>query len=144
MAGFCKVMIIGRVGKDPEFKKINSGQSVANFSLACTEKFKDRNGQPQEKTEWINCIAWGKVAEIIQQYVKKGGLIYVDGKLQTTSWDDATSGQKRYKTEVNVSQLQMLGGKSEQSAPSQEPNQYDQYSQPSQSYNPVPDSDLPF
>ena len=139
MASLNKCIIIGRIGRDPEFKKINSGQCVANFSLACSEKYKDKSGQSQEKTEWVNCIAWGKVAEIIQQYVKKGSLLYVEGKLQTTSWDDATSGQKRYKTEVNVSQMQMLGGKNEGS--NDAPNEY---SQPSQNYNPMPDNDLPF
>ena len=157
MASLNKVQLIGNLGKDPEVRKTPAGQTVASFSLACTEKYNDRNGQKQEKTEWVNLVVWGRSAEIAQQYLKKGAQIYVDGRLQTTSWDDATSGQKRYKTEVVVNNFLMLGGKSGGSMGDSDmppASAYDQYSPPSQSnsnsnfqsgsMNSIPDDDLPF
>lgn len=136
MASLNKVQIIGNLGRDPEIKTIPSGQKVASFSLACSEKY-TKDGQKVEKTEWINCKAWGKLAEIIEKYVKKGNQIYVEGKLETQTFEK--DGVKRYKTEIVVNNMLMLGGKNEGSndAPSE-------YSQPSQNYNPMPDNDLPF
>lgn len=136
MASLNKVQIIGNLGRDPEIKTIPSGQKVASFSLACSEKY-TKDGQKVEKTEWINCKAWGKLAEIIEKYVKKGNQIYVEGKLETQTFEK--DGVKRYKTEIVVNNMLMLGGKNEGS--NDAPNEY---SQPSQNYNPMPDNDLPF
>ena len=107
MASLNKAQIIGNLGRDPEIKTIPSGQKVASFSLACSEKYTDKNGQKVEKTEWINCKAWGKLAEIIEKYVKKGSQIYVEGKLETQSFEK--DGVKKYKTEIIVNQMLMLG-----------------------------------
>lgn len=122
MSSLNKVQIIGRLGKDPEVRTIPSGNKVANFSIATSEKFKDKSGQLQEKTEWHNIVIWGKLAEIIEKYVRKGSLIYLEGKLETRSWDDQATGQKKYKTEINCNIMQMLGSKSD--------NQQGGYSQP--------------
>jgi len=114
MAALNRVMLIGNLGRDPEIRMVGDNK-VADFSIAVTERFKDRNGQQQEKTEWVNIVAWGRQAEIAEQYLKKGSAIYVDGKMETRSWDDQASGQKRYRTEVRAFNFQMLGGKVEQS-----------------------------
>jgi single-strand DNA-binding protein len=108
MAALNKVMIIGNLGRDPEVKMTPSGQKVGNFSVAVTEKYTDKQGQKQEKTEWVNVVFWGKQAEICEQYLKKGSPIYVEGKLQTQSWED-DNGVKKYRTDVVGSVLQMLG-----------------------------------
>ncbi|MFZ4564644.1 MAG: single-stranded DNA-binding protein, partial [Bacteroidales bacterium] len=99
---------------DPELRTTTSGQSVANFTLATNENFKDSNGNLQERTEWHRIITWGKLAEICNQYLKKGRQVYVEGRLQTRSWDDAKSGEKKYTTEIVCSDMQMLGGQREQ------------------------------
>ena len=111
MSGINKVIVLGRVGKDPEMKYMTNGEAVVNFSIATSETWKDKQGEKKEKTEWHNCVAYRKLAEIIGEYVKKGSLIYVEGKLQTSSWEK--EGVKHYKTEINVNEMQMLGGKSE-------------------------------
>lgn len=102
---------IGRTGKDVELRYTPSGKAVASVSIAVSEKFKDGQGQPQEHTEWINLVAWERTAEIMSQYVKKGHLIYVSGKMQTRSYDDR-DGNKRYITEIRVNQMQMLTSRS--------------------------------
>jgi single-strand DNA-binding protein len=104
-----RVTLIGNCGKDPEVKFLASGSAVANFSLATSERFKDKSGEWQDKTEWHSLTAYGKTAEIIRDYVKKGTKLYVEGRLQTRSWDQ--DGQKRYKTEIIVGELVLLGGK---------------------------------
>jgi single-strand DNA-binding protein len=108
MAALNKVMIIGNLGRDPEAKMTPSGQKVSNFSVAVTEKYTDKQGQKQEKTEWVNVVFWGKQAEICEQYLKKGSPIYVEGKLQTQSWED-DNGVKKYRTDVVGSVLKMIG-----------------------------------
>jgi len=110
MASLNKVMVIGNLGKDPEIRATPSGSKVATFSIAVTERFKDKNGQQKETTEWVNLVLWRKQAEIAEKYLRKGSAIYAEGKLQTQSWDDP-QGNKRYKTEVVVSNFQMLGSK---------------------------------
>jgi len=112
--GLNKVMLIGHLGSDPELRTTASGQSVANFTLATNESFKDSSGNLQERTEWHRIITWGKLAEICNQYLKKGRQVYVEGRLQTRSWDDAKSGEKKYATEIVCSDMQMLGGQREQ------------------------------
>lgn len=111
MSGVNRVILIGRCGKDPEVRFLPSGMAVANFSLATSESRKDKeSGEKTEKTEWHRCAAFGKTAEIIQQYVKKGSLLYVDGKLSTSQYEK--DGQTHYATQVVVNTMQMLGGKS--------------------------------
>jgi len=103
---------IGRTGKDIELKYTPSGDAVATVSLACSESWKDKSGQKQEKTEWINLVVWRKLAEIMAQYVKKGDLIFVSGKMTTRKWQDK-DGNDKYSTEIVVSDMKMLGSKSD-------------------------------
>tara|TARA_Y100000588_G_scaffold201921_1_gene215576 strand:- start:20 stop:463 length:444 start_codon:yes stop_codon:yes gene_type:complete len=111
--GVNKVILIGNLGADPEVKYTSSGVPVANFNLATSESWTDKTtGERQERTEWHRLVLWRKLAEIAGQYLKKGGKIYVEGKLQTRSWDDQ-NGQKRYTTEVVVDEMQMLDGRSD-------------------------------
>ncbi len=107
-----KVILIGNVGKDPEVKYTPSGTAVANFSIATNERFKDKEGQWQDRTEWHRVVAWQRTAEIVGEYVKKGSSVYIEGKLQTRSWDDKETGQKKYMTEIWVNDLVLLGGRS--------------------------------
>jgi single-strand DNA-binding protein len=104
-----KVILIGNLGRDPEVRSTPSGQPVANFTLATSRRWRDKNGQKQEQTEWHTVVCWGKQAEIAGQYLTKGKQIYVEGRLQTRSWDDRNTGEKRYKTEVICENFQMLG-----------------------------------
>lgn len=106
-----KVMLIGRLTRDPETRTIGSGQTVANFSIATSRQWTDQgSGEKKSVTEYHNIVAWRKLAEICQQYLRKGSQIYLEGYLQTRSWDDP-SGNKRYKTEVVADNMIMLGGK---------------------------------
>jgi single-strand DNA-binding protein len=109
MAGVNKVILIGNLGKDPEMRYTPSGQAVATFSLATTERRTDKTGQRKDLTEWHNLVAFGKTAELINQYLKKGRSCYIEGKIQTRSWDDK-DGNKKYKTEILVNTVQFLGG----------------------------------
>jgi single-strand DNA-binding protein len=92
-----KVILVGNVGKDPEVRYSASGTPVANFSLATNEKFKDRNDQWQERTEWHSIVAWKRLAEIVGEYGAKGSKLYVEGKIQTSSWEDRQSGERKYR-----------------------------------------------
>ena len=112
MAGINKVILIGNLGKDPELRYTPNSKAVATFSLATTEKWKDKEGQLQEKTEWHNIVAWGKQAEICKEYLKKGSSVYVEGRLQHRSYDDK-DGNKKYITEIVARSVQMLGRKGE-------------------------------
>lgn len=102
-----KIHLIGNTGKDPEIRTTGSGYKVASFSLATSEHFKDKQGTRQTETQWHNIVVWGPLAEICEKYVKKGQMIYVDGKVQYRSYDDK-DGNKRYVTEINASNIQML------------------------------------
>ena len=163
-----KAMLIGNVGRDPEVRYLD-GQSgnakVATFTLATTERYRDRNGETRENTEWHNIVAWRNTADVVERFVKKGTQLYIEGRIRTRSWDDQT-GNKRYTTEIIADTLQLLGKKSDNpgggsayqqsSAPSYgQPAQpsYPQqpaaqtYSQPAQQQNIVddmPEDDLPF
>ncbi len=108
-----KVILLGNVGKDPEIRSTGSGMVVANFSIATTDRIKGSDGQYTDKTEWHNLVAFQRTAEIIRDYVKKGAKLYVEGRLQTSSWDDKTSGQKKYKTEIIVGDISLLSGRGE-------------------------------
>ena len=112
MSSVNKVILVGRLGKDPEVRYTPSGAAVANFSLATDETWKDKSGEKQQRTEWHNIVAWSKLAEICGQYLTKGKLVYVEGRLQTREWEDK-DGNKRRTTEVIASDMVMLGSKAE-------------------------------
>ncbi len=108
--GVNKVLLLGNLGKDPEIRTTPNGMTVATFSLATAERAKDSTGNWVDKTEWHNLVAFQRTAEIIRDYVKKGSQVFIEGKLQTRSWDDKESGQKKYRTEILVNELTLLGG----------------------------------
>ncbi len=112
-----KVILIGNLGKDPELKYTNNGTAVAKFSLATSDRFKDKAGEFQERTEWHNIVCWQRTAEIAAEYLKKGGKVYIEGRLHTDSWDDKETGQKKYRTEIVCNDLMLLGGRGGESAP---------------------------
>lgn len=110
MASLNLCQFIGRTGKTPETRHTQSGTAVSSVSIACSEKFKNKAGEMEEKTEWVNLVFWGKLAEIVAQYVDKGKEIYVQGRMQTRKYEDK-DGVTRYSTEVVCERMQMLGGK---------------------------------
>ena len=110
--GVNKVLLLGNVGKDPEIRTTAGGMTVASFSLATADRAKDAQGNWADKTEWHNLVCFQRTAEIVRDYVKKGTQLFVEGKIQTRSWDDKTSGEKKYKTEILVNELTLLGSKS--------------------------------
>jgi len=112
MRGVNKAILIGNLGKDPEMRYLPSGQAVVKFSLATNAKRKDKNGQVQDITDWHNIVTFGKTAEVCNQYLKKGSPIYVEGRIQTRSYDDR-DGNKRWITEIIAQTIQMLGRKGE-------------------------------
>jgi single-strand DNA-binding protein len=105
-----KVILLGHVGKDPEIRTTNGGTLVANLSLATTDRYKESQGEWQDRAEWHNLAAYARAAEILRDYVKKGSKLYVEGKLTTRSWDDKDSGKKMYRTEIVVNDLSLLSG----------------------------------
>ena len=111
--GVNKVFLLGNVGKDPEIRTTQGGMTVASFSLATADRHKDQQGNWADKTEWHNLVCFQRTAEIVRDYVKKGSQIFVEGKIQTRSWDDKTSGEKKYRTEILVNELSLLGGRGE-------------------------------
>jgi single-strand DNA-binding protein len=112
-----KVILVGRLGRDPETRYTGGGQAVANFSVATDESYKDRNGERQKRTEWHKIVVWGKQAEIAQQYLKKGSLIFIEGRIQSREWQDK-EGQKRTSFEIVANNFRMLGGRAEGAAAS--------------------------
>lgn len=112
--GVNKAILLGNVGKDPEIRPTNGGSLVASFSLATADRQKDGQGNWQDKTEWHNLVAFNRTAEIVRDYVKKGSQLLIEGKIQTRSWDDRETGQKKYRTEIFVFDLTLLGGRSDQ------------------------------
>ena len=132
-----RVFLIGRLGRDPEIRYTQSRQAVANFSLATTERWADSDGKRQERTEWHRIVVWGKLAEICGQYLKKGRLVFIEGRLQTRDWDDR-DGNKRQTTEIVASNMQMLESRSaveggEESGQQQQPMEVG-----------ITDDDIPF
>jgi single-strand DNA-binding protein len=105
-----KVILVGRLGRDPETRFTGGGQAVANFSVATDETYKDKNGERQKRTEWHKIVVWGKQAEIAQQYLKKGSLVFIEGRIQSREWQDK-EGQKRTSFEIVASNFRMLGGR---------------------------------
>lgn len=153
--GVNKVILVGNLGKDPEVKYTPQGTPVAKFTLATGDRFKDKDGNWQDRTEWHNITAWARTAEIVGEYLKKGSKVYIEGSLRTHSWEDKQSGQKKYMTEIVVNDLVLLGGRGEgagdsggysrgtaggnnfdQRAPEHEPT-------PAMS-SPISDEDIPF
>lgn len=114
MASVNKVILVGRLGKDPEIRSTPSGTTVAKFSIATDDRYTDKAGEKQERTEWHNITAWGKLAEICGQYLRKGKLVYIEGAIRTDSWDDKETGQKKYRTEIVANQMQMLDRKGDE------------------------------
>jgi single-strand DNA-binding protein len=106
-----KVLLIGNLGRDPEVRSLPSGQPVASFTLATSRRWRDKNGQKQEQTEWHRIVCFGRQAEVAGQYLTKGKQIYVEGRIQTKSWEDRQSGEKKYSTEIVCDNFQMLGGR---------------------------------
>jgi len=111
-----KVILLGNVGKDPEMRSTGGGTLVANFTLATSDRQKDAQGNWQDRTEWHNLVAFTRLAEIVRDYVKKGSKLYVEGKIQTRSWDDKETGAKRYRTEIIVNDISLLSGREEGSS----------------------------
>ena len=138
MASVNKVILVGNLGSDPEVRYTPSGRAVANFSLATTERFTNKEGEKEERTEWHKIVAWARLGEICGEYLTKGSQVYIEGRLQTRSWEDR-EGNKRYTTEIVAQAMQMLGGSKkggevtsvEESHPSEEPIS-------------IPDDDIPF
>lgn len=151
-----KVILIGNLGKDPEVKYTPTGTPVAKFSLATNESYKDKAGQWQERTEWHNIVAWQRLAEIVGEYVKKGSKLYIEGRIQTSSWDDKQTGEKKYKTEIIANELVLLSGRGEPDSgggsrgysrgASPEGGNFDQsQGQPEESHpTQIQDEDIPF
>lgn len=111
-----KVILLGNVGKDPEIRSTGGGTMVASFTLATSDRTKDAQGNWQDRTEWHNLKAFGRTAEIVRDYVKKGHKLFIEGRISTSSWDDKESGQKRYRTEIIVNDLSLLSGRDDAGA----------------------------
>ncbi len=106
-----KVILVGRLGKDPETRYMTNGEAVTNATLATSENWKDKNGEKQERTEWHNLVFYRRLAEIAGEYLRKGSQVYIEGKIQTRKWQDKETGKDRYTTEIIVNEMQMLGSK---------------------------------
>ena len=111
MAGVNKVILLGRVGQDPEMRYTENGTAIANFSVATSEQWKNKDGKKKEKTEWHKVVAWKRLGEICGEYLHKGSQVYIEGRIETRNWE-GKDGNKRYTTEVVAHTMQMLGGKS--------------------------------
>jgi single-strand DNA-binding protein len=135
-----KAILVGNLGQDPEIRYTNSGTAVANFSIATTERWKDKNtGEMQDKTEWHKIVAWGKLGEICGEYLSKGRQVYIEGKIQTRQWEDK-DGNKRYSTEIVANEMKMLGFK-DSGGGQQRPAEKSQYQGPPQDDR---DDEIPF
>jgi single-strand DNA-binding protein len=148
MAGVNKVILVGNLGSDPQVRYTPGGQAVANFNIATSERFNNKAGEKEERTEWHRIVAWGKLAEICQQYLKKGKQVYIEGRLQTRQWEDQ-QGQKRQTTEIVAQTMQMLGRAGESGGPGGGGSGADFAPQDFASQEPAPqgastDDDLPF
>jgi len=142
MAGVNKVILVGNLGKDPEVRHLENGATVANFPIATTESYKDRNGNRQEQTEWHNIVLWRGLADIAEKYLRKGNQVYIEGKLRSRSWEDK-EGNTRYITEVIGDNLTMLGGRNEQNE-SAAPKSSQPAPSTADSFQEDEDDDLPF
>lgn len=134
---------IGRLGKDPETRHTQAGDAVCNFSLAVDESYKGKDGQKVDKTEWVNCVAWRKLGEICGQYLTKGSLVAVSGKMQTRKWQDS-NGQDRYTTEILLDEMRMLGSKGDGVAITSGSTAAAPPKQPAAASQPPVEDDIPF
>jgi single-strand DNA-binding protein len=146
-----KVILIGNLGKDPEVKYTPQGTPVAKFSLATNERFKDKDGQWQDRTEWHNIVLWQRLAEIAGEYLKKGSKVYIEGRLRTDSWDDKQTGQKKYMTQIVGNDIVLLSGRGEggdSASGSRGGNNFDQRAPEPEpaavASTPISDEDIPF
>jgi single-strand DNA-binding protein len=146
-----KVILLGNVGKDPEIKSTTGGTLVANLSLATSERYKDKGGEWQERTEWHNLVGYARGAEILRDYVKKGSKLYVEGRITTRSWDDKETGKKAYRTEIVVNEISLLspteGSNGRSGAHGREShNRTDRHTEPAEDFGSVgiTDDDIPF
>ncbi len=153
MSGVNKVILVGRLGNDPEVHYTNSGKAVAKLSIATSENWADKEGQRQERTEWHRIVVWGKLGELCGEYLKKGRQVFIEGRLQTRSWEDK-EGQKKYTTEIVAQNIQFLGGRSEsghmndavEASPETPPPNtaaFDSAAEPAAAYG-ATDDDIPF
>ncbi len=152
--GVNKVFLLGNVGKDPEIRSTAGGMTVASFSLATAERAKDPQGNWVDKTEWHNIVCFQRTAEVVRDYVKKGSQLLIEGKITNRSWDDKTSGEKKYRTEIICNELTLLGGKSDggsggnySKASSSSSSSYSQaapVSAPDYGGHEITDDDIPF
>ena len=122
MAGVNKVILVGNLGKDPEVKYLDNGVAVANFSLATTENYKNKEGEKVSQTEWHNIVLWRGLAEVAEKYLQKGASVYIEGKIKTRKWEDK-EGNTRYNTEILADNMTMLGGKKDSQKPPINPPQ---------------------
>ncbi len=139
MASVNKAILIGNLGKDPELRYLASGQAVAEFSLATTDRFKDKEGNAQERTEWHNVVLWGRLAELSKEYLAKGRQVYIEGRIQNRSYDDK-DGNKRYRSEIVAEKMQFLGQRSESGGGGSKVAAQ----APAGEFSASPDDDLPF
>jgi single-strand DNA-binding protein len=151
--GVNKVILVGNLGKDPETSYTPSGQSVTKFTMATSRSYKDKSGELKEETEWHNIVAWGRTGEICQQYLTKGNQAYVEGRIQSRTWEDK-EGKKRYNTDIVADNIVLLGGRGDgggggepqgrpagASRPAQKPAAEDEFSQAQPE---ISDDDIPF
>lgn len=147
MAGVNKVILLGNLGRDPELRYTQGGQAVANFTLATSENWNDKNGERVERTEWHRVVVWGKVAELCSKYLSKGRSVYLEGRIQTREWEDK-EGQKRYTTEVNAQTVQFLGNNRSEGSEASKGENTQPESIPADSTSgggpPAPGDDIPF
>jgi single-strand DNA-binding protein len=129
MAGVNRVILIGNLGKDPEIRSLEGGVKVANFSLATSESYKGKNGEKVEQTEWHNIVLWRGLAEVAENYLKKGNSIYIEGKIRTRDWTDK-DGNKRYTTEIIGDNMVMLGSRRDQGDNGNTPPPYPKQDKP--------------
>lgn len=141
MASVNKAILVGNLGADPELRYTASGTAVAGFNMATTERYKDKSGELQERTEWHSIVCWGRMGELANEYLRKGRSVYIEGRIQTRNYEDK-DGIKRYRTEIVAQQMQFLGGRAQSDQPST-PTETTS-SAPSEPELPADDDDLPF
>lgn len=141
MASVNKAILIGNLGADPELRYTSNGTAVASFNMATTERYKDKNGDQQERTEWHSIVCWGRMGELANEYLRKGRSVYIEGRIQTRNYEDK-DGIKRYKTEIVAQQMQFLGGRGQEG--SQSERQDDSSNRQPEPEIPADDDDLPF
>ena len=139
-----KVILVGNVGADPEVKYTPSGTPVGKFSLATNKRFKNKSGEWQDRTEWHNIVAWQRLAEIVGEYVSKGSKVYIEGKLQTSSWENRQSGEKKYRTEIVARDLVLLGSRENGNSKQEHVTSGEQREPDDAGSGEITDEDIPF